>query len=257
MIQTCKNCEHTYEGHFCNACGQTANTREINFLNTILELQVSLIQLDKGFFYTTRELLLRPGKTIRDYLKGKRVKHFKPFAYVLVLSTIYALTTELSDRSNFMTDFLEGFYNGSTDDPKKNDLGLVGEVVLWMASHYAYASLLIIPLVSLASYLSFFKQGYNFFQHLVLNSYLAGLRTVFYLVILLLTLVIDNESITDTIDLYKIYLGVILTFWIYFRFFEALSGWKKISFTILHFLLLVLLLLALVVVIALISNFFN
>lgn len=64
MRQTCKNCEHRFEGSFCNPCGQSAITLEINFKNTILELQVSLIQLDKVFFYTTRELLLRPGLTI-------------------------------------------------------------------------------------------------------------------------------------------------------------------------------------------------
>lgn len=104
---------------------------------------------------------------------GKRVKHFKPFAYVLVLSTIYALLTELTDRSNFMTDFMEGFYSGSTDEPEKSDLGFVGEAVLWMAGNYAYTSLLIIPLVSLASFICFYRRGYNYFQHLILNSYLV------------------------------------------------------------------------------------
>lgn len=254
MSHTCKNCGHRFKGNFCNQCGQTANTLEINFQNTILELQVSLIQLDKGFFYTTRELLLRPGKTIRDYLMGKRVKHFKPFAYVLVLSTIYALITELTDRSNFLTDFLEGFYNGTSDEAEKSDLGVIGDIFLWMTSHYAYTSLLIIPLISLASFLCFYRQGYNYFQHLVLNSYLAGLRTVFYLLVLILTSFSENQSLIDTIDLLKVFLGIILTFWTYDRFFHTLSAWKKIGLTLLHYHLIILILLVLMVVIALFTK---
>jgi len=81
MAINCKNCNNLYDGNYCNHCGQSANTHEINFKSILHEVQHSLLHIDKGILYTTKELLLRPGKTISDYLNGKRVKHFKPFAF--------------------------------------------------------------------------------------------------------------------------------------------------------------------------------
>ncbi len=82
MTTKCKNCNHDLKGNFCNNCGQTKETHEINFKSILHEIQHSIFHIDKGILYTTKELFIRPGLTIREYLHGKRVKHFKPFAYI-------------------------------------------------------------------------------------------------------------------------------------------------------------------------------
>lgn len=43
-----------------------------------------LVMLEKGSLFTTRELLLRPGKTIRQYLNGDRIRLTSPLKYLLM-----------------------------------------------------------------------------------------------------------------------------------------------------------------------------
>lgn len=254
MTTTCKNCKHFFEGNFCNHCGQTANTHEINFKSIVHEIQHSIFHIDKGILYTTKELFQRPGQTIREYLDGKRVKHFKPFAYIFILSTIYALLTRLSHKSTFLTDFLDGFYTGTTADKSKTDLGFLGEVVQWMSSHYAYTTLLIIPIISLASYLCFYRTKYNYFQHLILNSFVAGQRTVLFLILLPFTYFITDKEINGTIDTIKVYSGICLTFWIYYQFFNSSKPIKRVLLTILTYFTMVILIVLLIVIIGLIQK---
>lgn len=254
MTTTCKNCYSSFEGNFCNNCGQTANTHEINFKSIVHEIQHSIFHIDKGILYTTRELFQSPGQTIREYLDGKRVKHFKPFAYIFILSTIYALLTRLSHKSTLLTDFLEGFYSGVTDDKSKSDLGFLGDVLQWMSSHYAYTTLLIIPIISFASYLCFYKTKYNYFQHLILNSFAAGQRTVVFLIILPFTYFITDEGINGTIDTIKAYSGFCLTFWIYYQFFNSTKPIKRVLLTILTYLTMVILILLIILIIGLIQK---
>ncbi|MCB0645480.1 MAG: DUF3667 domain-containing protein [Saprospiraceae bacterium] len=256
MTTICKNCASSFEGKFCNQCGQAADTPEINFRSVAQELQHTILQIDKGLLYTTRELLLRPGKTIRGYLEGKRVQHIKPFAYIFILSTLYALLTTLTRKSTFLADFLDGFYDGTTESEAQSDMGLVGDIVLWMSSHYAYTTLLIIPLISLASYLCFAKMRYNYFQHLVLNSYVAGQRTAVFLLLLPFTYFITDESTNDFIDTVKVYLGIALTFWTYYQFFNTTRVYKRILLTILTYVVMLVLIFLITLIIALVQKVF-
>jgi hypothetical protein len=254
MTTVCKNCKNLFEGNFCNNCGQTANTHDINFKSILHEIQHSIFHIDKGILYTTRELFQRPGQTIREYLKGKRVKHFKPFAYIFILSTIYAVLTKAAKKSTFLTEFLIGFNNGTTDEKSRSDLDFLGEAVLWMSNHYAYTTLLLLPIISLASYLCFRKTRYNYFQHLILNSFVAGQRTIVYLVILPFTYFITDKGVNETIETSKVYLGICLTIWSYYQFFQTTKPFKKVLLTILTYITMVILIVFIILFIALISK---
>ncbi len=237
MITNCKNCNHTFKGNFCNKCGQTANTHEINFKSIVHEIQHSILHVDKGILYTTRELFKRPGHTIREYIYGRRIKHFKPFAYILILSTIYALLTKFSNKTTFLEEIFSGMTFAESQKPK-GELDASVKVLLWMKNHYAYTTLLIIPIISLASYLAFLRSKYNYFQHLILNSFIAGQRTVLFLLILPITYFITGKHANDVIDDTKIVLGIILTFWTYFQFFNSTKPLKKILLTFLTYILM-------------------
>ena len=86
----CKNCDQNIDTNFCPNCGQSAKVGEINLSYFLQEMTDSLFQINRGFFFTMRELFIRPGESIREYLSGKRNNHFTPIAYVLTLSTIYS-----------------------------------------------------------------------------------------------------------------------------------------------------------------------
>lgn len=254
MTNNCKNCNHKLVGNFCNNCGQAANTHDINFKSIIYEIQHSIFHIDKGILYTTKSLLLRPGKTVRDYLNGKRVKHFKPFAYILVLSTIYALLVKISHKSTFIEEFFIGITEEGSEG-SQTQFNLFIEILLWMKNHYAYTTLLLLPIISLASYFAFYKSRRNYFQHLILNSFAAGQRTAFYLLLMPFVYFVSDQDTNDIIENIKIIVGIGLTFWFYFQFFNSLQPLRRIAMIIIFYILLGLFVFALILILFSISRF--
>ena len=53
--------------------------------------------MDRGFGLTLLELLYRPGYLISDYLKGKRIRYFRPFQMLFILSAVYLLWAQVLD----------------------------------------------------------------------------------------------------------------------------------------------------------------
>ena len=87
----CKNCEETYTGNYCNRCGQDKNTARLRFSNILQNALNGFSSMDRGFGLTLLELIFRPGYLIYDYLKGKRIRYFRPFQMLFILSAVYIL----------------------------------------------------------------------------------------------------------------------------------------------------------------------
>lgn len=92
---TCKNCGHQYKGNYCNICRQSADTNRITWKEIVEHFLSVIIDVDKGFFYTVWELFLRPGKTICDYFQGKRIFHFNPLMFLILLGGIASVLFHL------------------------------------------------------------------------------------------------------------------------------------------------------------------
>jgi len=184
MKITCKNCGNSYEGQFCNECGQKAGTGPINFKYVLNEIGNGVFQVDKGLFYTIKELFTRPGHSIRDYLEGKRVKHFRTISFLLITSTIYALVAYYLDLETVVSYMVGGMVEGLTDN-HNDPLTVTSNAVIflrWLIAHPAYFALVLFPVFSLASFLAFRKSGYNYFEHLILNAYLTGQQAIVYMI---------------------------------------------------------------------------
>ncbi|MHA4845305.1 DUF3667 domain-containing protein [Flavitalea antarctica] len=81
----CKNCGHRFEGKFCNICGQEADTERVDWHEILHHLPHAFFHTDNGLLHTLKEMTVRPGHTIREYMEGKRVDHFNPFLFVILL----------------------------------------------------------------------------------------------------------------------------------------------------------------------------
>ncbi|MEM6298978.1 MAG: DUF3667 domain-containing protein, partial [Bacteroidota bacterium] len=44
----------------------------------------SVLNLEKGIFYTIKELLIRPGKSIRTFIHEDRTRLVKPIVFIIV-----------------------------------------------------------------------------------------------------------------------------------------------------------------------------
>ena len=209
----CKNCGLPIEGKFCSHCGQKSNTSRINFSNFLTEVSESFFQIDKGFFYTLRELFVRPGKSLNEFLNGKRKSHFKPIAYLLTLSTVYYLTAQITNQNTMIGDVITGWMNGATG---QNSNVEIPKIASWFLTNYATSTLLLLPVFSLASYISFLKFGKTYFEHLVVNSYITGHQGIFYSFFLIGGTVLES----DVIEFFAVLAAVSYIFWVFWQFFS-------------------------------------
>src|SRR6478672_4201985 len=181
----CKNCNYQFEGNFCNHCGQAANTHRLNMHHIWHDLQHGLFHFDNGIFYTMKQLLTRPGHTIREFISGKRVRHSKPLSFVIILATIYGLLYHFLIPDSFGVKAI---------DTSDSLLGVYEKVINWSLDHFAYATLIMIISATIASYLVFKKQGYNLAEHLVLNAYYRGLVLVISLLLFPLLYILQRSG---------------------------------------------------------------
>lgn len=221
----CKNCKETFEGNFCSHCGQSAKVNEINFKYLLNEIPNSIFQVDRGYFFTVKELFIRPGYSIREFIGGKRKSHFKPLSFLILTSAVYVLLNYLIGEQTFYADFIEGF-----------QLAADQEYVLlsWLSEHQVYFVATTIVFFSLASYLVFIKSGYNFFEHLILNVYIAGQQMIIYI----LFAFFNKNTLTTTMP---ILLAVAFTIWTYMQFFNNKPKTRKILLISLTYIVYILL----------------
>ncbi len=206
----CKNCGEIVEGNFCPNCGQSSKVKRINFFNFFTQITESVFLINKGFFYTLINLFLRPGQSIRNFLDGKRKYHFKPLAYVLVLSTVYYLISRIAEQNTLIDDLITGFFN--YDANKESTLS---PFLTWLSANYAYATLILLPLFSLSSFICFLGLKVNYLEHIVLNAYITGQQAIFYSIFISLEIFITN----DILEVIPVFISVGYTFWVYWQFF--------------------------------------
>ena len=88
---TCATCGTTFQGNYCPRCGQSAAVGRYS-LKTAFLLFLDVWGLgNRGMFRTIRDLLLRPGYMIRDYLGGMQMAYFPPFKMFFLIAALSIL----------------------------------------------------------------------------------------------------------------------------------------------------------------------
>jgi Protein of unknown function (DUF3667) len=257
MSEYCKNCSNKIKINFCSNCGQSKETHRLDWHYLLHEIQHGIFHFDKGFFHTVLQLFKRPGHTIREYLEGKRVKLFKPFAFCLLICTIFYIISDYSNTPTFLDDFLKGLNSGTHNHDTINDDNALLRTVNWLKSHYAYSSILLLPIISLASFIAFNKRGYNYIEHLIINAFLTGQRHILSIILLPITNT-HNDSKTflgEILENLHLICGMLLTFWMFVQFFKNKTVFSTIIWTIFHYILLVFLVIIVVFTLGLINEF--
>lgn len=230
---TCKNCNKNFDGNFCNNCGQKSNVQKINFTYLVDEISNSVLQVNRGILFTIKELFVRPGNSIREFLEGKRKQHFKPLAFVLLVSTIYVLLTYFTGTKTFLGNALTGVSDAISS--RGQELSTSIKILNWLANNYAYSTLLLLPIFSLASYLSFKKVQYNYFEHLILNFYITGQQIVIYIIFTFLYYAFNSDSYF--LQGLPFILSILFTFLTFIQFFQSKKIVTKIFLTLLAYIL--------------------
>lgn len=197
--QKCKNCNSVSEGKFCPQCGQAFSTHRINALYFLHDIPHSVLHLDKGFPYTFYQLIKRPSQALDEYLAGRRVKYDRPLSYVLVMSAISVLI--VSRIRNYMQELQQ---------PTLKALNHTS-----FLSHYqAVFIFLMIPLAGGITWLVFRKNKYNFWEHILINTYLAAQLNVLLVLISVFSLLkylmtgSASYSITIFMTVFMVYYAI-------------------------------------------------
>jgi hypothetical protein len=183
--------------------------------------------------------------------------HFKPLAYLLLLASVYLLLNKWSDKKTILEEFLLGITSAWKEQPDAEKFLFPIQVVTWMVNNYAYTTLLFLPVFSLASFLVFKSQQRNYFQHLLLNVFIAGQRTAVFLLLVPVTYFLVPAAFNNITDVVRILLGIFLTFWTYFQFFDRMVPWKRLALTTVYYVLGLLLLFLLLVVFMVVTVWVN
>ncbi|WP_257669653.1 DUF3667 domain-containing protein [Parapedobacter tibetensis] len=161
-MKQCLNCNAEIRGNYCAACGQKASTHRFSLKHIFSHDFIhGIFHLDKGILFTAKGLLLRPGHSIREYVAGKRVRHFNYFTMLLIL---IALSYYISGLARIHTSDIVSFEDNEMQE----------ERVEFYRGKVKLISLLLIPVLSLVSLLMFRKSRQNYAEHLVLNAYRAA-----------------------------------------------------------------------------------
>ncbi|MDQ8013207.1 MAG: DUF3667 domain-containing protein [Flavobacterium nitrogenifigens] len=237
----CKNCNTDFTGNYCPNCGQPASTHPINIHFLWHDIQHGLLHVDKGMLYTARELFTRPGHSVREFIEGKRVQHFKPISMLIVLATFYGFLYHYNSLNLLMAG---GEYSSQYD--KINN---------WMASHYSLYTLAEVPFFTLGTYIAFRKQGYNFLEYMILNSFKASQRLVLHIIAFPLLLHFNKKGQAQAFTNSLYILDVALIFWTNFQFFNNMSRIKVFLLSILsHLIMLCTLILIISIIILALKN---
>lgn len=90
-ISTCASCGTEFRGNYCPRCGQSASIGRFSFRKALL-LFLDVWGLgNRGMFRSIRDLALRPGYMIRDYLSGMQSAYFPPFKMFFLLTALSLL----------------------------------------------------------------------------------------------------------------------------------------------------------------------
>jgi hypothetical protein len=170
--QGCRLCGNEITGKYCAHCGSPETLRRINGHYIASEI-ASVLNLKKGFLYTVRELLIRPGKSVRKYIRQDRQSLLKPISFLIISSLIYTLLEH-------WLSFEDGYISFSEQELADSALGAI---MVWIPSNYGFANILMAVFIAFWLKLFFRKYEYNIYEIMILLCYVMGILMIVFAVL--------------------------------------------------------------------------
>ena len=269
----CATCGTHYQGNYCPRCGQSWAVGRYSFKNALL-LFLDVWGLgNRGMFCSLRDLLLRPGYMIRDYLQGMQMAYFPPFkmffllvAFSVVVDSGFNIRGEnrfQMAKDDYASSYTTGveIANDQMNDPKTDaaekekakvavkTIGLARQTFEWIQDHQTYFQLLVLLVLSGPLYL-FFRHSPNYpdirySEFFVAMVYSNNMMTMFSIACGLLCISPSIESLSILLPIIPM---------------KQLSGYsykRTILKSILAALLILLVAIILLSIIAVVVGFFS
>ena len=168
----CLNCETVFSDgqRFCAHCGQKTSTHRLTWTHFQHEFFHALTHADRGILHLFKELVLRPGVVVREYLAGKRQKYFNPFSYFLFSAGVMVVVDGFFGREvPEVTPDPAVLARLTTAAAKANYVELLhrsSEVTHFVAKHGNLIAIAAIPILAFVWWLVYRRRGYNYVEFL-------------------------------------------------------------------------------------------
>lgn len=151
---------------FCSNCKQNIKPKRIDGHYILHEIE-HVLHFDRGILYTIRELLVRPGENIRNFISENRSRLVKPVIFIIVTSIIYTLV-------NHFFHIEQSYIQFDAEGPQSNAIND------WVQGHYGYSNIIMGGFISFWLKIFFKKYDYNFFEILILICFILGMEMLMF-----------------------------------------------------------------------------
>jgi hypothetical protein len=206
----CLHCQQPLAESYCAHCGQKATTHRYSLKHFFLHDFVhGVFHFDKGVLYTTKELFTRPGHSIREFVEGKRAKHFNLFTYIFLIIT---LSHVLGSFAKFKMEELA---------PTERGRSVTGRIEAFQKENPKTTSLAQIPLLAVFSLLIFRKSKQNYTENLVLNTYKSSAELLMGTLFTTATIFCKDRVIMGYLLSFLLLASLSYSVWFYKQYFSA------------------------------------
>lgn len=217
MIKTCKNCEAPLTGAYCSQCGQKSRTARIDGRYLIHEFVYFFTHLEKGFLFTSFQMLKNPGAVVISFIQGKRKTYQPPFSYFIIWTAINIILL-LSIESLFGKDQVIVY----------NDYYGPGRSTEYAIRHLSYVLVIIFPFLSLYFWIVCSQLQYNYFESMTSVFFVIGTVLLLQTAFGLLAIIIFSVSSFSLDLIYSDVLKVSFVSWFTYDFLKRFPVRHKI-----------------------------
>jgi hypothetical protein len=163
-MNICKKCKNEIQSDYCPYCGHPQEIKRINGRYIISEIG-SVLNFQKGIFHTIKELLIRPGQNIRQFISEDRSRLVKPIMFLLICSLTYTIFEQIFEFKNGYIDFQ---FDGSDQ--------AISLIFQWITKNYGYSNILMSVFVAIWIKIFYRKYDYNFYEILIMLLFINGMQ---------------------------------------------------------------------------------
>ena len=228
VSSSCINCDRASAGadqKYCPNCGQPTPVHRIDWHFLGHELEHSVLHMDRGILYSLKQLMLQPGRLLRDYIEGRRGNQVKPLLLITMMAAAVVLLNRLIAGGTMMdTGVSEALAAGQAVPAELLRLMAASHsVAAWVDSHFAAFTLMLLPIEALVFWQVFRRYSrLNYPEWLVMITLLTVQVFVIWSVLVLLYRWLSQAQLVAAL------LGMIYNAFSLVHFFQDRPVWSTL-----------------------------
>lgn len=186
----CPTCRRPGDGEYCSHCGEDLHPDRITVRYVVLQFAEIFMGFETNrLLHTFRDLTVRPGTTIRRYLRGTRQAYYNPVDYALLMAGLSILLSLFLNASLFEQRKVAAMANTADKAFMADVLGDIGTLM-------NLALLLQFPVAGLITWARRARGRDTLGEHIYANAFLSGQVLAFNLLFLAVQRVLPAGGVT-------------------------------------------------------------